>query len=224
VRRTVHRRLLLASLTAAALAPRLAHAATHRYPLADAFLLLDQYLALPQSQRDRFYLAYRAVRGANGAPDAQATIIAPDGTRTPVALDADGFVTETPTLAQLKSRAVFETEGAPFKIGLEVRARIAAANRLEAAELALSIAQVNAAVAVFAGGESAGRFTTSYFPGADSGRAILGDGRTPPLPIFDFPGLGPIPYFDATKLRGAMRVELAKSPSRILFGGPPHKA
>jgi hypothetical protein len=215
---------MLASLMAAALAPGLARAATHRYPLADAFLLLDQYLALPPGQRSRFYLAYRAVRDAHAAPDAQAAIVAPGGTRTPVAFDADGFVTNIPTLAQLKSRAVFETEGAPFKIGLEVRAQMPAADRFEAADLALTLAQVNAAVVVFSDGQPAARLTTSYFPGAGGGAAVFADGRSAPLPIFDFPGLGPIPYFDATRFAGATRVALAKAPSRVLFGGPPHKA
>jgi hypothetical protein len=220
----MHRRLLLASLTAAVLAPCLACAAT-RYPLTDAFVLLDLYLALPPDRRSRFYLAYRAIRDTHPAPDAKASFVEPGGARTPVAIDADGFVTNPPNLAQLKSRAMFEVEGAPFKIGLEMRARMAPASQVDAAELALTLVQVNAAVLEFSGGPTsgAGRLTTAYFPDSGGGDALLADGRAPPLPVFDFPGLGPIPYFEAAKYPGAKAVRLAKPASRILFGGPPRK-
>src|SRR5581483_11056084 len=77
---SLHRRALTAALAAALAAPALAGASravagVTRVELADAFLLLRDYLALKPEQRDRFHLAYRAVRRGKPAPDVKAQII-----------------------------------------------------------------------------------------------------------------------------------------------------
>ena len=217
----MHRRRLLAALAASALVPGLASAAPQRVPLADAFLLLADYLALPPGRRDRFHPAYLARRGPKPAPNAQAAIVAADGTRTPFIFAADGLVTNLPSLEQLKSRATFETVGPAFGFALEMRASIVPADRYDIAALTPCLDQVNAAVAKFADGDAVGRLTAIYFPDAGMGHATFADGHAQPLPVFTFPGLGPVPYLEPRKLAGAQAVQLDRPPSRILLAGPP---
>ena len=226
---TLRRRTVLAGAAALAApafgSPALAKPAVTRIPLADAFLLLDYYLALKPAERDRFYPAYRAVRDKKPTADVSARIVHRDGTSTPLALDAGGWVTELPTLDQLKRRDSFEVDGAPFDFSLEMRARVAPAERLAAGELTAALAQVNAALVSFAGGDSSavGRLTCIYFPDAVAGRAVMADGSERPLPTFDFPLIGVTPYLETGKLPAPTAVALTKPPSRILLAGPPRK-
>lgn len=220
------RRAVLALLAAALAAPAsAARAGVTRIGLTDAFMLLDSYLALKPAERDRFMLAYRALR--NGKPTAaiQARIVRRDHSSTPVAVDADGWVTTLPTLDELKRRETFEVDGAPFDFALELRATMAPAAQLPATELAATLAQVNAAIVSMAGGDSSavGRLTCVYFADAGSGRALLEGGAERPLPVFDFKLIGPTPYFEPRSAPHATTVALAKAPSRILLAGPPHR-
>jgi hypothetical protein len=230
---SLHRRALTRTLAAAvgaalaapalAIGPR-ASAGVTRIGLADAFLLLDQYLGLKPAQRDRFQLAYRAVRKGKPAPDVKAQIIHRDHTATPLALDADGWVTELPTLEQLKRRETFEVDGPDFDMAMELRATLAPAERLSAPELAATLAQVNAAMVIFGGGDpsAVGRdLACVYFPDAGTGRAILADASERALPIFDFKLIGPTPYLDMRTQPRPVAVALAKTPSRIVLAGPP---
>ena len=224
----MQRRALIAGIAAAIAAPALAtpppaRAGVTRIGLADAFLLLDAYLALKPIERDRFFLAYRAVRAGKPAPDANARIVHRDHTSTPVTVDAAGWVTELPTLDQLKRRETFEVDGPAFDMALELRATLAPAARLPVSELAAAVAQVNAALLTFADGDSSavGQLTCIFFPDAGAGRAILADGGERPLPSFDFKLIGPTPYFEPRAMQQASAVALDKSPSRILVAGRP---
>jgi len=224
--RALERRALLAGLAAlAAGEPATGRAGVTRIGLADAFMLLDAYLALKPAERDRFVLAYRALRNGKPAPDVKARIVRRDRSSTPVAVDADGWVTTLPTLDELKRRDMFEVDGPPFDFALELRATMTPADRLPAAELAATLAQVNAAIVSMAGGNASGvgRLTCVYFPDAGSGRAILEAGAERPLPVFDFKLIGPTPYFEPRSTPHAMAVALAKAPSRILLAGPPRR-
>lgn len=215
-----------AALAVAALAaPRRAQAGT-RIALADAFLLLDAYLGLKPAQRDRFGLAYRAVRKDKPAPDVKARIIHRDHTETPVPIDADGWITELPTLEQLKRRDTFVVDGPDFDMALELRATLAPADRLPAPELIATLAQVNAAMVIFGGGDPTAvghDLSCVYFPDAGSGRAILEGGAEQPLRIFDFKLIGPTPYFEPRTQPKATVIALAKTPSRIVMAAPPHR-
>ena len=218
------RRSVLAGAAAALAAPALAAPRVTRIPLADAFLLLDYYLALKPAERDRFYPAYRAFRDKKPTTDVAARIVHRDGTSTPLALDAAGWVTELPTLDQLKRRESFEVDGKPFDFALEMRAQVAPAEQLPAADLIAALAQVNAALVSFAGGDSSavGRLTCIYFPDAGAGRAVTPAGERP-LPTFDFPLIGVTPYYEPGRVRDATAIALDKAPSRILLAGPPRK-
>lgn len=222
----MQRRALIAGIAGAACAPVLAAAAPGRVTrivLADAFLLLDSYLDLKPAARSRFLLAYRAVRNGKPAPDAQARIVHRDRTATPLAVDADGWVTELPSLEQLKARETFEVDGPPFDMALELRAALAPAARLPVGELAATLAQVNAAFLTFANGDSSqvGRLTCVYFPDAGAGRAILSGGAERPLPTFDFKLTGRTSYYDARTQPPAIAVAFDKPPSRIVLAGAP---
>jgi hypothetical protein len=222
----LRRRALIAGIAATVALPAMAAttpARITRIGLADAFLLLDNYLALKPAERDRFHLAYRAVRRDKPAPDVQARIVHRDRTSTPLAVDGDGWVTELPTLEQLKARETFEVDGPPFDMAVELRAALAPAARLAVSELEATLKQVNAAFLTFAEGDSSqvGRLTCVYFPDAGAGRAILGGGAERPLPTFDFKLTGPTPYYDARAQPPAIAVSLDKPPSRILVAGRP---
>jgi hypothetical protein len=214
----------LAAALAGAIA-RPASARVTRILLGEAFLLLEEYLDLKPAQRDRFFFAYRAMRDKKPAPDAQARVVHRDGSANPLALDAAGWVTELPTLDQLKRRDAFEVDGPPFDMLLEMRATLAPAERLAVAELASTLAQANAAIVSFAGGDpsAGGGITCVYFPDAGSGKAQMPDGAERPLPAFDFPLIGVTPYFEAHSLGRAASVTLAKAPSRLVIAGPPRK-
>jgi hypothetical protein len=223
---SLQRRALIAGIAAAACAPTLpAQARITRIMLADAFLLLDSYLALKPAERDRFHLAYRAVRDGKPAPDANARIVHRDRTSTPLVVDPDGWVSALPTLEQLKARESFEVDGAPFEMALELRAALAPAARLPVSELAATLAQVNAAFVTFADGDASqvGRLTCVYFPDAGAGRAILAGGAERPLPTFDFKLTGRTPYYDTRAQPPAITVALDKPPSRILVAGTPRR-
>jgi hypothetical protein len=222
----VRRRDLLAAVAALAATPRFALADVKTLPLDKAFPYLAGYLSLPASQRTRFYPSYRALRNRRPVNDIKATIIAAGGARTPLALDAHGVVEHAPSLAQLKSGAMLEVDGPPTMLGIELRAAAAPATRVDVVELAAALAQANAAIAKLAGALSfaAPKLTAAYFPDAGQGRAMTGDGRASPLPVFSAPIIGAVAYFEPASLAGAKLVLLDRTPSRILLGGHPKPA
>ena len=221
----LRRRTLLAALTAAATLPHSALASPRAVPLPDAFLLLQDYFKLAPGQRDRFYLAYRAMRNDKPAPDAKATYVAADGSRTPVVFDAGAVIVNPPTAADFKRRLRFETEGPPLTFDLELCASIAPTLRLPAPELAAALTQANAAVTRFTGGAPGVEpLTAAFFPDAGSGAVLLASGQTSPLPTFEFKSLGKIAYFEPGRPPVATAVTFATPPSRIILSRHPRKA
>src|ERR1700691_2588368 len=100
----LRRRHLLALLIAAVTAPCDALAA-HGQVVAinEIFPYLSMFLRTPFADRNRFYLAYRAVRDKRPISDARASFVATNGARTAMAFDSTGAVTPLPTLAELNS-------------------------------------------------------------------------------------------------------------------------
>lgn len=222
----MHRRHLILFAAAVAAAPGAALADVTRTPLNKAFPLLDVYLGLPPAERSRFYLAYRATKDKRPDLGAQATIVTAHGQRMPVPFDRGGLALSLPTLALIKSGAVMETVDAALKLLPELRSTIAPAARVDVAQLALSLAQVNAAIAKIAGplALAAPKMTCAYFPDSGGGQAIFAGGRAARLPIAPIPVIGPVPYFEPQTLAGATSVVLARPPSRILLGAHPKQA
>jgi hypothetical protein len=223
----MRRRRLLTLLAAAATSPGLAFAAEVKtVPIDKAFPFLSAYLGLPVPQRSRFYLAYRAMRDKHPISDAKAAIIAANGARTPVAFDRLGVVMRLPSLAELRSAANVEIDGAPFQLGIELRCATQPSTHIDVGELVASLAQVNLAVAKLAGALSfiVPKLTAAYFPDAAGGQVLMGDGRATALPIYPAPTVGPVLYIEPALLAGAKTIVLAKAPSRIVLGGHPKKA
>jgi len=217
----MHRRSLLAALGLAALAPGLARAAP-RVSLTDAFLMLQPYLQLPPASRDRFSFAYRAMRRDKPAPDAKATIIAPDGSKSPLRLDPEGWVIALPTLEDLKSKAEFQIDGPDFGFEIEPRAAIAPGPRVAVADLAAALAQLNAAIAKFSEGAGVAPLTCAYFPGAAGAALDAGSAVAKPIPTTSaFKGLGPTFYLEPRRAPAAASVTFATPPSRIILARPP---
>ena len=162
-------------ILAAATIPTLARAgAVKSVSLTKAFPYLDAFLAYPPGKRSRFYIAFVARRGAKPAPDFRAVIVGPGAQRTPLVLDRDGRVTRLPTLAELRSDATLECDqsAADVKLGLELRPAAAAVTHVDPADLAIAIAQANAAAASIAGVMSFAvpKLDTVYFPAPAAAR------------------------------------------------------
>jgi hypothetical protein len=221
----MRRRQLLGLLAIAAAAPRAAFAGVQTISLDKAFPYLAAYLQMPVGERSHFYLAFRAYRDKHPVGDVAAAIVAANGARTPIAFDRQGIVTRLPDLATLKSSAHVEIASAPFQMGPELRCATPPSLRIDVAQLAVALAQVNNAVVKFAGALSLviPKFTTAYFPDAGGAQVIMGDGRAAALPVVAVPAIGPVPYIEPSVLAGARTVILAKAPSRILLGGHPKK-
>jgi len=222
------RRALLAALVAAGATttvPVAASAAASSVPLSKAFAFLDAYYGIAAGRRDRFHMAYYAVRNRRFAPDLKGTIVA-GGKRTPLILGRDARVEQLPSLAALKSNATIEFDAAPTdKVGLALalEPNVPSAAHLDARALAAAIAEAEAAVASIAGVLSfaAPKIQVAMFPGANSGQAELDGGRAAPLPVTDNRFWGSAPYFDPSALAGAHAIVLARAPSRILLGQHP---
>jgi hypothetical protein len=219
----MRRRQLLGFLAIAAAAPRVAFADARTISLDKAFPYLAAYLAMPAAERSHFYLAFRAYRDKHPVGDVAATVVAANGVRTPIAFDRQGNVTRLPDLATLKSGARVEIASAPFQLFPELRCATPPTIRIDVAQLAVALAQVNNAVVKFAGALSLviPKFTAAYFPDAGVGQAIMADGRSAALPAFMYPSVGRVAYIEPATLAGARAVVFAKAPSRIVLGSHP---
>jgi hypothetical protein len=187
------------------------------------FPFLSMFLKTPFSDRDRFYLAYRATRDERPITDARASFIAANGVRTPMAFDRTYAATPLPSLAELNSGAVVAFDSAPFRLEMELRSALPSATRLDLGDLRGSLAQVNQAVAKMAGPLAlfTPKITAAYFPDAGTAVAIMADSRELSLPVYFAPAVGAVPYIEPASMEGARSVVLTKPPSRIVLAGHP---
>jgi hypothetical protein len=216
----------LVAAGAITLPARAVWAATQSVKLTQAFAYLQDYLTLAPGKRDRFHMAYYAVRDRKFAPDLKAVMVGADGKRTPLVLGRDARVAQLPSMAELRSGATLEADAAPGeKVGLalQLEPNLSVATHIDAAALSAAIAQCEAAVASIAGVLSfaAPKIVCALFPGAASGQALLDNGRAQPLPTSDSRFYGLLPYFEPASLTGARTLALARAPSRILLSGHP---
>jgi hypothetical protein len=211
------RRVLVLGLAATALAPQAAHAAGKPpVKLAKVFGYLDKYLAIPPAQRNRFVLAYYVLMNGKPAAGLKAAIVEPDGRRTPLTLGPDGKVLRLPTAAQLASADFVAEVPAETKLGvrLELEPSMALASDYNPPDLDQAIAQANAGMSKAAGLMSFAlpKLTGVTFAGAASGKARLADGREMVLPLAEG-----APFYDPSRLKGAVAVALARAPTRLAF-------
>jgi hypothetical protein len=221
------RRALLGGLLAAGAInlPSPAWAATQSVKLSQAFAYLSDYLSMAPGKRDRFHMAYYAMRDRKFAPDLKAVVVSADGKRTPLVIERDARVAQLPSLAELRT-CTLEADAAPGeKVGLalELEPDLPVGTHIDAIALAAAIAQCEAAVASIAGVLSfaAPKIVAALFPGALSGQALLDNGRSQTLPFTNNRFYGPLPYFEPGSLPGARTIALAHAPSRILMNGHP---
>lgn len=210
------RRLFLTALTALA-APSLALAAQKDpVKLAKAFPYLDHYWQLPAAERNRFILTFGYNIDNKPAPGVRAWII-DGGTRTPVSFSRDGVVTRLPTLAQLDGADTIQFDvpaDANLKPRFELHPTAPVATQIDAHDLQASLTQAAGAVKKMAGAMAFAvpKIAAVLFPGAESGKAMLPDGRAIVLGTSKY---GPI--YDPAKQAGAKTIVLAKLPSRLLL-------
>lgn len=198
-----------------------AFAKTKAIEIGKLFPFLDLYLGIPAADRTRFTLAY-FYRMESGGPLTM-TLVGKDGSRTPLTLGADGRVLRTPTLAEIKAKAVIELsapEGTKFKGQMLMLAKVAPAATLSATELAAAVSQCQAAIKAKAGliGFAAPKIKRVVLHGAGSGSAVDAKGVSRPLPV-----AAGAPSYDPELMPGMVSLKLARAPSRIELDERPKK-
>lgn len=220
------RRCFLGGCLALAASAAPARAAEQSLKLAQAFAFLQRYYEIPPAKRDRFHLAYYAVRDRRFAPDLKGTIVTADGKRTSLVLGPDALVQRLPGLAELRSDATLQLEAPPdvrAGLALALEPNVALGSRLDARLLAAAIAQVEADVVSYAGVLSfvAPKITCALFVGAGAGQVEFENGGAAALPVTNNRFWGRAPYYEPAALAGARTIVLAKTPGRILLGQHP---
>lgn len=200
--------LIAASVAGAALAQeRLVDAAK-------VFPMLDKFYSVPAADRSKLVTAY-SVMTKDGHPATGLHLaLVTGGKRTPMPIAADGRVERLPTPAELAAHAEVATDGpkGSFNIRLNLLTSIKPAQEISAADCALAVTQVNAAIQKAAGMMAmlAPKVKATTFPGAGSGMAVMADGKTVPLPL-----IKGAPAYDPEAIKNAKTIRLAKSPSAV---------
>ena len=212
----ITRRALVASAAALAIAGPALAAGQKSVEAGKVFPFLENYLKLPAPERNRFTLAYYMTRDGKPAANQKGWIGA-GATRTPVSTGPDGRVLCLPTLAQLQAKAPLvldAPESAKFGMNMVVEAAMRPGLELDAAELAMAIAQAAQGAKKAAGllGVMVPKFEVAAFKGVSSGSAVMADGKVVALPV-----LKGTPVYNPAKLKGARALKFAKAPSQIIL-------
>ena len=206
--------MLMAGALIAAATPALAEKIG---PASKAFPYLEKFLKVPPAERSKLRLSYGLSRDGKPLSNLKATLIEPAGARTPLPVDAAGAFERLPTLAQLESGsklALDLPEDAKIGSSLNFGTQIKPASEYEVAELAATVDQAGVVIGKVAGAAAllAPKMTGIVFSKAEGGVAIFADGRTQPLPEMQ-----DSPYFRPDDFKGAVRVKLTKSPTKVGF-------
>jgi hypothetical protein len=119
----VNRRSLIGGVAVSILAAGVAQATPTTVKADGLYPYLKMYLETAPAQRDRFLLAYYAMRGHKPAPDVKAFLVGANGARRPIAIAGDGRVQTLPSLAELNGNIQVEFDAAPGdKISPNLRA------------------------------------------------------------------------------------------------------
>lgn len=184
--------------------------------LAKVFPYLEQYLAIPGAERNRFSMTYTFLMNGKPAAGLKAVVLEADGRRLPITFGPTGRASPLPTLNQLKTAQFIADVSADAKMGvnLEMLPSMAAAKEISAKEAELSIAQVNAGIGKAAGALRfvAPKMTGMSFVGAGQGVARLSNGTELPLPIDKG-----TPFYDPSMTKGVVTIILAKVPTKLDF-------
>lgn len=181
---------------------------------------LDKFLKVPAAERTRLKLTYAVRHEGKMLPDLKATLVERSGARTPLPVDAEGYFQRLPTLAQLEGDpAIVLDVPVGWKMGtmMNIGTTLKPAQDYDARELAATVTEANTVIGKAAGvmAMMAPKMTGIVFMKAEGGLVAYPGGRTAPLPIAEGG-----PYFRPADHKGAVRVKLTKSPSKVaLYDG-----
>ena len=206
----------LSLMLAAAAAPASAREKT--VPAEKVFVYLDRFLKVPAQERSRMRLRY--ILRSEGKPmgDIKVSLVEANGATTALPVRDDGEFERLPTLAQLNGKAKLVLDvPAERKFGISMTPApvLRLAQDYDARELALTVSESNAAMRKAAGpGLSlmVPKLPGIGFIGAQSGQVVYGDGRSVPLEIVQS-----VPVFYPEAHKGAARVKLSRTPTRVAF-------
>ena len=182
------------------------------------FIHLDKFLKVPAQERSRMRLGYVLLSDGKPLGGVKVVLVESNGATTPLPIGDDGEFDRLPTLAQLngKARLVFDLPAdKKFGISMGPTPVLKLAQDYDARELALTVSESNAALRKAAGpGLSlmVPKLPGIGFVGAQGGQIVYGDGRTEALPI-----VGGVPVFYPEAHKGAARVKLSRTPTRVAF-------
>jgi len=207
-------RLLAAALLAAIATPALAEKIG---PAAKAFPYLEKFLKVPAGERARVRLGYTLSLNDKPLANLKATLIEANGARTPLPVNASGAFERLPTLAQLEGGAKLALdlpEDAKVGTTLNFATQLNPATDYDTRDLTATVTEANTVISRAAGpmGMLLPKMTGIAFVKAAGGVAVFADGRTQPLPL-----IKETPYFRPENFKGAVRVKLTKSPTKVGF-------
>ncbi len=206
--------LLAAALLAAIATPALAEKVG---PAAKAFPYLEKFLKVPAGERARVRLGYTLSLNDKPLANLKATLIEANGVRTPLPVNASGAFERLPTLAQLEAGAKLSLdlpEDAKVGTSMNFGTQLYPAIEYDARDLTATVTEANAVIGKAAGPLSmmVPKMTGIAFVKAAGGVAVFADGHTQPLPL-----IKETPYFRPEDFKGAVRVKLTKSPTKVGF-------
>ena len=186
-------------------------------PATKAFPYLEKFLKAPAADRSRLRLGYTLTRDGKPLSNLKAVLVEANGVRTPLPINDAGGFERLPTLAQLEAGARLSLDlPADAKVGsvMSFSTQLKPAADYQVAELAATVKQAGALIGKVAGPAAmlAPKMTGVTFTKAQSGVAIFPNGSTQPLPTMQ-----DTPYFRPDDFKGAVRVKLTKSPTKVGF-------
>ena len=206
--------LVLCAALGAAATPALAEKSA---PATRVMMFLDKFLKVPPAERSRVRLSYAIRHDDKPAANIKATLVEKSGTRTSLPINADGYFERLPTLAQLQDdpQIVFDVP-ADWKMGsvVDLAPQLKPAGEYDVGELSATLNEANTVMGKAGGilAFAAPKMSGIVFEKAGGGLVVFGDGRTAPLPTN---ALGP--DFRPGDFKGAARVKLTKTPTRVAF-------
>ncbi|ATC32475.1 hypothetical protein CA606_09000 [Caulobacter vibrioides] len=187
-------------------------------PADKLFPYLDKFMKVPAQERSRMRLRY--VLRSEGKPfgGVKVSLVETNGATTVLPVGDDGEFDRLPTLAQLNGKAkVVVDVPADKKFGISMIPApvLKLAQEYDARDLALTVSESNAAMRKAAGPALSlmvPKLPGIGFIGAQSGQIVYGDGRQAALEI-----VGGVPVFYPEAHKGAARVKLSRTPTRVAF-------
>lgn len=208
------RAVILAAALACAATPALAEKTV---PAGKVLPYLEKFLKVPPAERSRVKLAYALRHDGKPAANLKVTLVEKSGARTALSTNADGYLERLPTATQLQGDPTLVIDvPADWKMGtvMDFGTQLKPALEYEARDLAATVDEANGLIGRLAGVASfmAPKMSGVTFLKGEGGVVVFADGRTAPLP--DVKGS---PYFRPEDHKGAARVKLTKTPTKVAF-------